>query len=49
MIEQPIFQPDPASKIPVAITIPIKNRSQIDRTLIFNFQSNLDEKISTGP
>jgi hypothetical protein len=28
------FQPDPASKISIAIMIPIKNRSQINRTLI---------------
>jgi len=39
----PIFQPDLAKKILIAIMIVIENRSQINRTLIFILQSNLDE------
>jgi len=32
----------------IAITIAIENRSQINQTLIFIFQSNPDEKIFTS-
>jgi len=37
-----IFQSSFDFKIPVAITIAIENRSQINRILIFIFQSNFD-------
>jgi len=39
--ELPPFQPDPALKFPIAITIAIEKLIRINQALIFNFQSNL--------
>jgi hypothetical protein len=43
--KQQIIQPDPARKIPIAITIAFEKSIRINQTLIFIFQSNPDEKI----
>jgi hypothetical protein len=53
-VRDALFRPDPdrsglAGKIPIAIMIAIEKPFRIDRTLIFLFQPDFDEKFSGRP